>query len=235
MKLARLVWVPLCAFHIIGGDHGQDFSHSYLIHGIPIPSRRLQRRYPDGARVLATSRMTFPFPNGAAPATRLQRHTNQAMLSFLSAHNDRAQDRPDSKVRPKSFSSLPSEDVLAWLDRFEMISSYHRWSDERKALEVRTLLENVAATWYVQQSSDVIENWVILQDLLVQNFAHQNSAQTVLQHLETLQQQAHEPVREFGVRLNQFLIRANPTMPEHVKLFFLWPLLRHDITRRARD
>ena len=162
-------------------------------------------------------------------------HTNQAMLSFLSAHNDRAQDRPDSKVRPKSFSGLPSEDVLAWLDHFEMISSYHQWSDERKALEVRTLLENVAATWYVQQSSDVTENWVRLRGLLVQNFAHQNSAQTALQQLETLQQQAHEPVGQFGVRLNQLLIRADPTMPEHVKLFFLWPRLRHDITRRARD
>ena len=48
-------------------------------------------------------------------------HTNQAMLSFLSTNNDRFQDRPDSKVCP-SFSSLPSKDVLAWLDHFEMIS-----------------------------------------------------------------------------------------------------------------
>ena len=38
-------------------------------------------------------------------------HTNQAMLSFLSATNDRSLDRPDSKVRPKSFSGLPYEDV----------------------------------------------------------------------------------------------------------------------------
>ena len=40
---------------------------------------------------------------------------------------------------------------------------------------------------------------------------------------------------QFGVHLNQLLIRADPTMPEHVKLFFLWPRLRHDITRCARD
>ena len=104
-------------------------------------------------------------------------HTNQAMLSFLSATNDRSPDRPDSKVRPKS-SGLPSEDVLAWLDHFEMISSYHKWFDGCNALEVRSLIENVAATWYVQQASEVTESWVIL---LVQNFAHQNSAQTALQ------------------------------------------------------
>ena len=80
------------------------------------------------------------------------------MLSFLFATNDWSPDRPDSKVHPKSFSGLPSEDVLAWLDHFEMISSYHKWSDERKALEVCTLLENVIATWYVQQASEVAEN-----------------------------------------------------------------------------
>ena len=85
-------------------------------------------------------------------------HTNQAMLSFLSANNGRTQDQPDSKVRPKSFSGLPSKDVLAWLDHFEMISSYHQWSDMRNALEVRTLLENVTTTWYVQQASEVTEN-----------------------------------------------------------------------------
>ena len=102
--------------------------------------------------------------------------TNQAMLSFLSATNDRSPGRPNSNVRPNSLSDLPSQDVLAWLDHFEMISSYHKWSDERKALEVRTLLENVIATWYAQQASEVTENWVILWALLVQNFTHQNLA-----------------------------------------------------------
>ena len=150
-------------------------------------------------------------------------HTNQAMLSFITVNNDRSQDRPDSKVHPKSFSGLPSEDVLAWLDHFDMISSYHKWFDGRKALEVRTLLKNVATTWYVQQASEVTENWGILRDFLVQNFAHQNSAHTTLQQLETLRQQVHEPVGQFGVRLNQLLVRADPTMPKHVKVFFLWP------------
>ena len=79
------------------------------------------------------------------------------------------------------------------------------------------------------------ENWVILRDLLVQNFSHQNAAQTGLQQLKMLQLQAHEPVGQFVVRLNQLLVRAKPTMLEHVKLFFLWPRLHHDITRHTRD
>ena len=73
-------------------------------------------------------------------------HTNQAMLPFLFVNNDRAQDQLNSKVRPKSFSGLPSKDVFASLDHFEMISSYNRMSYECKALDVRTLLKNVTAT-----------------------------------------------------------------------------------------
>ena len=40
---------------------------------------------------------------------------------------------------------------------------------------------------------------------------------------------------QFGARLNKLLVHADPTMLEHVKLFFLRPHLRHDITRRTRD
>ena len=76
---------------------------------------------------------------------------------------------------------------------------------------------------------------MILHDLFVQNIAHHKSAQTALQQLETLQQQAHEPMDQFDVRLNQLLVHTDPTMPEHVKLFFLWTRLRHDITHRAWD
>ena len=42
-------------------------------------------------------------------------HTNQTLVSYLSNSGKvqaMAQDRPDPKVRPKSFSGLPSEDVL---------------------------------------------------------------------------------------------------------------------------
>ena len=46
---------------------------------------------------------------------------------------------------------------------------------------------------------------------------------------------AHEQVGQFGVRLNQLLVRVDPTMLEHVKLFFLWSRLCHDITSRARE
>mgnify|MGYP000580163263 CR=1 FL=1 len=43
----------------------------------------------------------------------------------------------------------------------------------------------------------------------------------VLQKLEMLQQQAHEPVGEFSVRLNQLLVHVDLTIPEHTSFFFM--------------
>ena len=57
----------------------------------------------------------------------------------------------------------------------------------------------------------------------------------VLQQLEMLQQQVHKPMEQFVVQLHQLLISVDPTMLEHVKLFFLWPWLRNDITRHAQN
>ena len=125
--------------------------------------------------------------------------TNQAMMSFFSSQTDRHTNRPDSRVRPKSFSGLPSEDILSWLDHFEMVASYHQWPEERKALEMRTLLEGIAATWFIQQTEESKNDWSILKSLMIGNFAHHDSTQTTLQQLETIKQQQHEPVTQFAI------------------------------------
>lgn len=159
-------------------------------------------------------------------------HTNQSLLNFLSSsasHNH----RPDPKIRPKSFSGLPTEDVLMWLDHFENVSSYHNWSEERKAMEVRMLLEGVAATWFIQQQEYIKRDWHVLKALLIPNFTHQNITQTALQQLNALKQQQFEPVAQFAVKMTQLLLRADPTKSEDMKLFFLWPRLHHEISRRV--
>ncbi|KAI5056196.1 hypothetical protein GOP47_0029717 [Adiantum capillus-veneris] len=160
--------------------------------------------------------------------------TNQSLLHYITAHNSQSQ-KTDHKIRPKPFSGLPTEDALTWLDHFDNIASYHQWSDERRALETRTLFEGVAATWFVQQPEAVKHDWHVLKALLVHNFAHQNITQTALQQPNTLRQQQHKPVAQFAVKLNQLLLCANATMSEEMKLFFLWPHLRHDLSRRVPD
>ncbi|MCO5605650.1 hypothetical protein L7F22_059833 [Adiantum nelumboides] len=89
-------------------------------------------------------------------------HTNQALLSYLSSSTNHPQ-RLDSKIRPKPFAGLSTEDVLTWLDHFDNVASYHHWSEERKAMEARTVLEGVAATWFIQQSDEVKGNWHLLK------------------------------------------------------------------------
>ena len=60
---------------------------------------------------------------------------------------------------------------------------------------------------------------------MIGNFAYHDSTQPALQQLETIKQQQHEPVTQFAIRLQQLLNRANPTIPQSMKLFFLWPRL----------
>ena len=120
-------------------------------------------------------------------------NTNQALIAMLSQRQD-CKNRPDPKVRPKPFSGLPTEDVLTWLDHFDNVAECHQWSDEHKALEARTLYENIAATWFMQQDVVTKQNWAMIRGKLVENFAHQDVAQTALQQLQNLRQQHLEPV-----------------------------------------
>ena len=149
-------------------------------------------------------------------------HTNQTLLNLLVANEERHKhDKSDPKLWPKSFSGLPTKDILIWLDHFENVASYHAWMDHLKALETRTFMDNVAATWFLQLPEEAKNNWSTIKTQLIQSFAHQNITQTALQQLTTLKQQQLEPVAQFVVKLNQLLLRANPTMSKEMKLFFL--------------
>ena len=58
---------------------------------------------------------------------------NQALMTMLVQRQEQTIQR-DSKIRPKTFSSLPIEDMLIWLDHFDNVTSYHQWDDPRKEM-----------------------------------------------------------------------------------------------------
>ena len=84
-------------------------------------------------------------------------------------------------------------------------------------------MDNVAAIWFLQLPEEAKNNWSTIKAQLIQSFAHQNITQTALQQMSTLKQHQLEPVAQFAVKLNQLILRADPTMSEEMKLFFLWP------------
>ena len=75
-------------------------------------------------------------------------HTNQALMTWLTSQfpsiGTISDQRKDSRMHPRSFSGLPTEDVLAWLDQFDLVAGYHDWNDARKELELRIILEHVS-------------------------------------------------------------------------------------------
>ena len=92
-----------------------------------------------------------------------------------------------------------------WIYHFENVVGYHHWSEGRKAMEVWTLFDNMAATWYIQQQDDVKGDWPSLKTLFIQNFVHQDVIQMALQQLLTLKQQPTEPLAQYVVKINQLL------------------------------
>ena len=55
-------------------------------------------------------------------------------------------------------------------------------------MEMKTLRENITATWLVQQPEETCNDWDLLRAAMIQNFAHQDSRQTTLQQLESIAQ-----------------------------------------------
>ena len=151
-------------------------------------------------------------------------HTNQTLMTWLTNQSDGATTKKqNSRICPRSFSGLPTKDFLAWLDHFDNVASYHEWHEERKALELRTVLEHVAITWFIQQPEEIKLNGTYLREQLIQYFANNDVTQIALQQLNNLRQQAHEPVSQFAVKMKQLLVRVDPNMKESMKLYFLLP------------
>ena len=109
-------------------------------------------------------------------------HTNQTLMTWLTNQSAgiTTSKQKYSRIRTRSFSGLPTKIVLAWLDHFDNVASYHEWYDERKALELLTVLEHVVASTFIQQPEEIKQNWTYLHEQLMQHFTNNNATQLAL-------------------------------------------------------
>lgn len=71
---------------------------------------------------------------------------------------------------------------------------------------VHTVVEGLAATWYVQQDDFIKFKWNLFKKHLIQDFAQEDIAKSALAQLKTCRHQLHELVAQFGVKLKQILL-----------------------------
>jgi hypothetical protein len=126
--------------HYIGGSDGHRSEHRSFHE-----NQLLKMQFPP----YEDATMQQPTNNNDHMYHIMMMQMNQQLLALLSQRID-PNNKRDSKVRPKPFTGLPTEDVLTWLDYFENVAGYHDWPEERKAAEARTVLEGIAVTWYIQ-------------------------------------------------------------------------------------
>ena len=70
---------------------------------------------------------------------------------------------------PPKFRGSACEDSQEWLDRFERVASYNRWSEEEKLRNVFFSLEESARTWFENQET-ALTTWDIFRRRLASTF-----------------------------------------------------------------
>ena len=189
---------PLCTVQQATKPPIEDLTHKLpraQVINLPSPREAIKMQQQEGDN---TSNMQPEFGEHTSMHTTMEQmfqamsmimiqvnHTNQALMTCLTSQSQStgtiSDQRKDSRIRPRSFSCLPTEDVLAWLDHFDLVVGYHDWNDERKALELQSVLEHLAATWFIQQSKEIKNDWHYLREKLIQHFANNDVTQSTLQ------------------------------------------------------
>lgn len=70
---------------------------------------------------------------------------------------------------PQVFAGLRGEDVEDWIDNYNRVSSYNRWDDSLKLLNVVFYLADVAKTWFLNHE-DTLTDWTCFTNQLRQIF-----------------------------------------------------------------
>lgn len=58
---------------------------------------------------------------------------------------------------PPLFAGLRGEDVDDWIDNYNRVSSYNRWDDSLKLVNVAFYLTDVAKTWFLNHEEDLTD------------------------------------------------------------------------------
>lgn len=58
---------------------------------------------------------------------------------------------------PQIFAGLRGDDVEDWLDNYNRVSSFNRWDDKLKLLNVVFYLTDVAKTWFLNHEEDLAD------------------------------------------------------------------------------
>ncbi|CAN8002491.1 unnamed protein product [Ixodes pacificus] len=121
---------------------------------------------------------------------------------------------------PPSFHGFPQEDADDWLEQFERVAAFNRWSSEQKLNHVFFALEDSARTWFENQKRLLI-TWDSFTACFLEAFSTVLRKERAEVLLQTRLQHPNETVVVFVEEMKRLFRRADPDMAEDKKLRIL--------------
>lgn len=121
---------------------------------------------------------------------------------------------------PSSFYGTDSEDVDDWLDQFERVASFNKWTPAQKLENVYYSLEDGARIWFENRERR-LETWDDFRREVRDSFASSDRRDRAQSLLEIRIQKPNESVVMFVEDMARLFRRADPDMSEPKKLRYL--------------
>ncbi|CAN7995989.1 unnamed protein product [Ixodes pacificus] len=121
---------------------------------------------------------------------------------------------------PPSFHGFPQEDADDWLEQFERVAAFNKWSAEQKLNHVFFALEDSARTWFENQESLLIA-WDAFTACFLQAFSTVLRKEQAKLLLQTRLQHPSETMVVFVDGMKRLFRRADPDMAEDKKFRIL--------------
>ncbi|XP_042144909.1 uncharacterized protein LOC120849220, partial [Ixodes scapularis] len=164
-----------------------------------------------------------PSPIDVTPVHCRSRRLQGLSPEMANNREERPQPSPVIFQRPRDppfFHGFPQEDADDWLEQFERVAAFNRWSAEQKLNHVFFALEDWARTWFENQERLLI-TWDSFTARFLQSFSTVLRKKRAELLLQTRLQHPNETVVVFVEEMKRLFRRADPDMTEDKKLRIL--------------
>jgi hypothetical protein len=149
---------------------------------------------------------------------------------------------------PPTFSGKTGEDPADWIDRYEVLADYNRWSDDDKRLNFGIYMEGPARQWFqcltpptqwadtaaVAAAQGVARTPAVvgMRSVFTKEFLQDSYAGYQENKLRNRKQGANEPAAEYYYEVMNLCRLMDPNMTEAAKIHHLYQGLKRTLVEK---
>ena len=159
-------------------------------------------------------------------------------LTYTSAELERALEGSlvSSKAfKPEIYSGAASEDLLVWLNKFEIIAKARKWDATRKLENLPMYLSEYAFAWFtllIKDDPDLLNQYEQVIKLMKEQFLPPDRSNTARAELAKLKQ-GKEQTRTFLLKIRKLCHEVDPEMKESEIMYWMGHCLNPYISREV--